>query len=143
MTAKQRIQRLEKTAPKPTEKQFRQEVRASGNTYFVDGVQVDPMTYHTEHADYLKTRGIEHTVNMDVIWCGGGRSTSDGSYEAGLLLADLIRTAEEAARAEGLLSSGETFDNCHNDTVRDLLRGRVLAELERRKSELLQIQKVV
>lgn len=129
MSAKQRIQRLEKTAPKPKDKQFRQEVRASGNAYFIDGVQVDALTYHTEHADYVTSRGIERTVNMDVVWCGGGSSTGDGTFEAGLLLDELVSQAEKAARIEGLLADNETFDNCHNDAVRDVIRGRVLAEL--------------
>jgi hypothetical protein len=133
MTAKQRIQRLEKTAPKPNDKQFRQEVRASGNTYFIDGVQVDAAKYHTEHADYVTSRGIERTVNMDVIWCGGGCSTSDGTYEFRLLFDELMSKAEKAARIEGLLADNETFDNCHNDAVRDEIRRRVLAELELQK----------
>jgi hypothetical protein len=136
MTAKQRIQRLEKTAPKPKDKQFRQEVRASGNTYFIDGVQVDAAKYHTEHADYVTSRGIERTVNMDVLWCGGGASTCDGTFEAGLLFADLMSQAEKAAHVEGLLADNETFDTCHNDTVRDEIRRRVLAELELQKDGL-------
>ncbi len=129
MTAKQRIKQLEKRTPKTNEKQFRQEVRASGNTYFIDGAQVDALTYHIEHADYLKLRGIEYETNMNVIWCGGGASTGDGSYQAGLFVDSLIHAAEEKARAEGLLDMNENFDNCHNDATRDEIRRLVLAEM--------------
>ena len=131
-----RITQLERRTPQAKDKQFRQEVRAKGNTYFIDGVQVDALTYHTEHADYLRLRGIEYTVNMDVIWCGGGVSTGDGTFEAGLYLADLMRAAEEAAHVEGLLSVNETFDNCQNDAVRAEIRRRVLAELEKQRDEI-------
>ena len=136
MTSKQRITQLEKRAPKANDKQFRQEVRAKGNTYFIDGVQVDALTYHTEHANYLKLHGIERTVNMDVVWCGGGMATGDGTFEAGLYIADLIRAAEYDAHAEGLLTVNETFDNCQNDAVRAEIRRRVLAELEKQRDEI-------
>lgn len=63
MTAKTRLQRLESAVPgvEAEYKQFRQEVRATGNRFYIDGVEVDAGKYAKEYADYLKHKptGIE------------------------------------------------------------------------------------
>lgn len=56
MTAKTRLQRLEDAVPdiEAEYKQFRQEVRATGNRFYIDGAEVDAGKYAKEYADYLK-----------------------------------------------------------------------------------------